>query len=123
MGKHKRRRDSEEFRQPNMQPQNNMQPNMFNQNALMQMLGGMGNMDMNGLSGMIKALNNSGINLNNFNMKNSNLGGGVNENIDEEDEKTIQLLNSLKPFLPPRSVEIIDKVIDMYLSEEDEADE
>lgn len=123
MGKHKRRRDSEEFRQPNMQPQNNMQPNMFNQNPLMQMLGGMGNMDMNGLSGMIKALNNSGINLNNFNMKNSNLGGGVNENIDEEDEKTIQLLNSLKPFLPPRSVEIIDKVIDMYLSEEDEADE
>lgn len=101
MGKHKRSRDSEPQNQYNS-------PNPFNQNMLMEMLN---NVDISQLGSLINALNTNGVNLNDININSS-------EDKQESNDKTVQLLNSLKPFLTPKRAQIIDKIVEMYLAGE-----
>lgn len=104
MGKHKKHR----------QPEENIKPNNLNQNALTNMLN---NIDVNQLSSMLSTLNSNGLNLNNLDLNDIKLTDNDSSK-DVDNEKTIQLLKSLKPFLSPKRGQIIDTIIEMYLSGE-----
>ncbi len=125
MGKKRSRDYDREDRQSTMQNNNGDNGGM---NPMMSMLN---NVDMGKLSSILGLLNSNGTDLGNLNiadligtMNNQNPNNNVKSNnkirrnidVNVGDEATVQLLNALKPFLGDRS-DIIDKVIDMYLSE------
>ncbi|MDF2880902.1 MAG: hypothetical protein K0R54_1459 [Clostridiaceae bacterium] len=83
-------------------------------------------MDTQKLSSMLSSLNES-LNqkeVNNSNedessdiKKDSNAGSNVNDNsikYRNNDDKTLQLLNAIKPLFPPDRVFIIEKIIQLY---------
>lgn len=84
-------------------------------NPLMDMLKNGGG-DMSQFVNLFNALKTNGVNLNNVNTNGIDLDdqGDRNNNIDVSDDSTIQLLASLKPFLPPKGIQAIDKVIELY---------
>lgn len=140
MGKKKRKDYDREDRQPAIQNDNG---NYGGINPMMSMLN---NVDMNKLSTMLGLLNSNGTDLGNLNISDligtmNNQGTSTNatannnnnnnnntlksnnqirRNIDinVENEAIVQLLNALKPFLGDKS-DIIDNVIDIYLSEDE----
>ncbi|SUY47844.1 Uncharacterised protein [Clostridium putrefaciens] len=138
MGKKKRKDYDREVRQPEIQNDNG---NYGGMNPMMSMLN---NVDMNKLSTMLGLLNSNGTDLGNLNIadligtmnnqgvpnnttaNNTNNNAALKSNnqirrnidINVGNEAIVQLLNSLKPFLGDRS-DIIDNVIDIYLSEDD----
>ena len=104
MSKHKGRKDES-------RPSQGM-----DQNQLMSLLG---NVDLNQISSLLGSMGNDGFNINNVNTggsKKSNRGeqeGRVNDR-----DSTVQMLRSLRGYVSPQKVKIIDKIIDMYLSGE-----
>ncbi|SHJ85788.1 hypothetical protein SAMN05444401_4078 [Clostridium amylolyticum] len=91
-------------------------PQGFDTNQLMSMLG---NVDLNQLSSLLGSLNTNGFNINNMNLDGiKNQNNQVVEGRTSDKDNTVQLLNSLKSFVPPNKVKMVDKIIDMYLSGE-----
>ena len=114
MSKHRSRR-REEYQGP-QGPQGPQGQNMFNQNPLMQMLS---NIDINQLTSLLGSLNTNGLNLNNLNLNDFKFKPTAGENRDLDDgDNTVKLLNALRPFLNPKRAQLIDKMIDMYMSGE-----
>lgn len=91
-------------------------PQGFDPSQLMSMLG---NVDLNQLSSLLGSLNTNGFNINNMNLDGvKNQNNQVVEGRTSNKDNTVQLLNSLKSFVPPNKVKMVDKIIDMYLSGE-----
>lgn len=114
MGKHKkhRRRATEE----NNVNANSNNVNTNSNNNLMEMLN---NIDKEQISSLLSSMNLGNINLdgnnsNEFdsNEDNSNETNNVN-NIDNSD-KTVQILNAIKPMVNAERGEIIDRLIQLY---------
>ncbi len=107
MSKHKGRREDST-------PSQGMDPN--------QLMSLLGNVDLNQLSSVLGSISNDGFNINNVN--NINNGGNTKSGRREQDNRgndkdsTVQMLRSLRGFVSPQKVKIIDKIIDMYLSGE-----
>lgn len=91
-------------------------PQGFDPNQLMSMLG---NVDLNQLSSLLGSLNTNGFNINDMNLEGiKNQNNQVVEARTQDKDNTVQLLNSLKSFVPPNKVKLVDKIINMYLSGE-----
>lgn len=82
-------------------------------NPLMDMLK---NVDMNQFGNLFNALKTNGVNLNNVNTNGIDFDNQGEKNV--SDDSTIQLLTSLKPFLPPKGIQAIDKVIELYMNDD-----
>ncbi len=98
MAKHKSRRED-----------NERSPRGLDQNQLMSLLG---NVDLNQLSALLSSVNSDGYNINNSQL--DNVKKSSREDGRGDKDNTVQLLNSLKGFVSPKRVKIIDKIIEMY---------
>ncbi|MGM9973856.1 MAG: hypothetical protein ACI33K_07450 [Clostridiaceae bacterium] len=84
-----------------------------------QLMSMLGNVDLNQLSSVLGAMGNDGFNINNVNTggSNKNNRGEQGSRVNDKDN-TVQMLRSLRGFVSPQKVKIIDKIIEMYLSGE-----
>lgn len=84
-----------------------------------QLMSMLGNVDLNQLSSVLGSMGNDGFNINNINSGGSKKNNrGEQESRVNDRDSTVQMLRSLRGFVSPQKVKIIDKIIEMYISGE-----
>lgn len=98
--------------QPNMQPQPNMQQgNMYGQNFNQNPQTPQGQADLSTLMGLLNNIDSNQL-MNMLSQINSNQNENGNYNVDQ----AFNLINSLKPFMPPERISMIEGVLKNFNS-------